>query len=148
MRSWSRKALLWQAVGTLCYLAGLLVFVAVVIGVFLAPPENSLANLNAGHTPVLVASTAFIVIGRLISYKYGLQNGLSGAVREYQGRPEKTKLEELGYVIPPENEGSDRGLERKLSLEGDDLTVACTECGAKNDPDYRFCADCSAELPD
>jgi len=106
MRSWSRKALLWQGVGILCYLAGLLVFVSVVIGVFLAPPQNSLANLSSGHVPILIASVALIVAGRLISYKYGVQNGLSGAVREYHGRPEKSKLEELGYVIPPENEGT------------------------------------------
>jgi hypothetical protein len=148
MRSWSRKALLWQGVGILCYLAGLLVFVSVVIGVFLAPPQNSLANLSSGHVPILIASVALIVAGRLISYKYGVQNGLSGAVREYHGRPEKSKLEELGYVIPPENEGSEGGLERKLSLEEGELTVACNECGAENDPDYRFCGNCSAELPD
>jgi len=148
MRSWSRKALLWQAVGTLCYLAGLLVFVSVVIGVFLSPPENSLANFSSGHVPVLVVSTILIVAGRLISYKYGLQDGLSGAVREYRGRPEMSKLEELGYVIPPENEGGEGGLERELTLEDGELTVACNECGTENDPDYRFCANCSAELPD
>lgn len=148
MRPWSRKELLWQAVGTLCYLAGLLVFVAVVIGVFLSPPENSLANLSADHVPVLVVSTVFIVAGRLISYRYGVQSGLAGAVREYHGRPEKTKLEELGYVIPPENEGGDGGSDRKLSLEEGEIAVACDECGAKNDPDYRFCGNCSAELPD
>ncbi len=26
-------------------------------------------------------------------------------------------------------------------------TVTCPECGAGNDPEYRFCRDCVAELP-
>lgn len=146
MRSSTRKALLWQGVGMLCYLAGLLVFVMVAIGVFLSPPENSMANLSPSHTPVLTVCAGLIVVGRLISYKYGVEDGFTGAIREYRGRPKKTKLEELGYVIPPENEGGEAGLEQKLSFEEGEVTVACNECGAENDPDYRFCGNCSAEL--
>lgn len=26
-------------------------------------------------------------------------------------------------------------------------TVTCPECGADNDPEYRYCRDCVAELP-
>jgi hypothetical protein len=30
---------------------------------------------------------------------------------------------------------------------GDDAVVACSECGAANDAEYRFCRQCVAELP-
>jgi len=148
MRSSTLKSLLWQGAGMLCYLSGLILFVMVVIGVFLSPPENSMANLSASHTPVLTACAVLIVAGRAISYRYGVEDGLAGAIREYRGRPEKTKLEELGYVIPPESESGEPGLEQKLSFEEGAVTVTCNECGAENDPDYRFCGNCSTELPD
>jgi len=143
-----RKALVWQVVGGLCYLVGMVVFLSVAIGVFMAPPTNSLANLSTSHTPALLGSAVLLVVGRLISYRFGTESGLTDAIRERHGHPDKSKLEELGYVIPPESEDGGGSGEPQFSFETGELTVACRECGAENDPDFRFCGNCSAELPD
>lgn len=33
------------------------------------------------------------------------------------------------------------------SSSDDDEVCLCARCGAENDPDYRFCRNCIAELP-
>lgn len=46
-----------------------------------------------------------------------------------------------------------RGREAATRADGtaeeaqEDVLLQCTECGATNDPGYRFCRNCVAELP-
>jgi len=39
------------------------------------------------------------------------------------------------------------GRGRSSGGRGDDVTVECLECGTENEPGYRYCRECVAELP-
>lgn len=142
MRRSTWRLLLWQGLGLLCYVAGMLLFLVVAIGVFLAPPENSLSNLSVDHLPFILASLVLIVLGRVISWKYG-GGSMLGGFRPDQ--PETSPLEDLGYRVPSEStDDSDTG----FRYEDGEMTIVCPECGTENDPDYTYCRDCSAQLPE
>lgn len=65
----------------------------------------------------------------------------SGRV-EY-GEPEPSRLEELGYRVPPESEATPAPT---TTYEDGTVYHLCEECGAKNEFDYNYCRECSAEL--
>lgn len=146
MRPSFRKMLLWHGVGLLCYLAGMLLFLVVAVSVFLAPPENSLANLTTGHMAILLGSIVLLVVGRVMSWKGGGGAGMMGGIQTIrEQRPDQSKLEELGYQMPastsdtPDADGAG---------EDDAGTITCSECGATNEPTFRYCSNCSARLPE
>lgn len=142
MRPTTRKTLLWQGIGLLFYLAGMALFLIVAVGAYLAPPENSLENLALGDMLFVGLAIALIVAGRAITWKFGADaSGVEGLrPGEAEQSPEQSRLQELGYHVPPESTEDDAPLR-----EGD---VVCPECGTENDGDFTYCANCSAELPD
>lgn len=142
-----RRRLLLQGLGLLCYLVGLVVFLFVVVSAYLAAPDEPFAGLTTGQLLSLAGGVFLIVGGRLISWKFGgkhvLRRGAGGPL--LGGQPDKSRLEELGYHIPPdENERPDSS----FAFENGEVYVVCTECGTKNDSEFDFCRECSAELPD
>lgn len=147
MRKSLWKSFLWQIVGLLFYLAGMLLFLIVAINVYLAPPANSLENLSGGDMISLLISVGLIVIGRAIAWKFGGGVSISsmyggGVMRR---GPEQSQLEQMGYKLPTvdsEQETSD-----VVSEDGEGLLV-CPKCGTHNERDYRYCSKCSSELPD
>jgi len=148
MRRSFRKALLWQVVGLGLYLLGMLVFLVVALGAYMAPPENSFANFSGGHMAALLVSIALIVSGRVVSYKLGGESTVAGGLSQrIRPEPKQNKLQELGYKMPPDpSESESDGLD--FSYEDGELKTVCGECGAENDPDFKFCGNCSSELPD
>lgn len=42
--------------------------------------------------------------------------------------------------------GDSQGLAPAAPDDGDRDAVQCSECGAENDPGYRYCRDCVADL--
>mgnify|MGYP000141508312 CR=1 FL=1 len=146
MRKSLRKALLWQGVGLLFTTAGMLIFLVVAVNVYLAPPANSLENMAAGDITVIVLSVALLVIGRVVAWKFGDDSGPLGTIDRIRNpQPEQSRLEELGYRMPPE-ESPDS--DPDTVYEDGELVVRCPECGAKNETGFDYCGDCSARLPD
>lgn len=127
------KALGWQVLGLGLSIVGLLVFLVVIVGVFLSPPRNSLANLSTDQLPFVLSSIVLIVAGNLISWRFG---GARDAVGPHGGGRDPSSveatLEDLGYEVP---------------ADADEDAVVCVECGTVNEVGYTFCANCSAELP-
>jgi hypothetical protein len=137
-----RRTLVWQALGMACYLLGIVLFLLVAVEVFLGGPEPSLASVSGVDTALMAIGVALIIVGQLINWKRGgAKAGSMGSPMESFGNaPKKTRLEELGYHLPPESSG--------YAYEDGDVYVVCENCGAKNDDEFRFCGGCSAELPD
>jgi hypothetical protein len=57
--------------------------------------------------------------------------------------PDPSPLEELGYRVPTEVDPESR---RRTTYEDGTVYRRCEECGAKNEVDYAYCGECSAEL--
>lgn len=146
MRQSLRTALLWQAVGLLFTTTGMLVFLFVAVNVYLAPPANSLENMAAGDIAAIVLSVALLVTGRAVAWKFGGDDGPLGTIDRIRNpQPEQSRLEELGYRMPPE-ESTDSDSDHVY--EDGELVVRCPECGAKNESGFDYCGECSARLPD
>lgn len=147
----TRNRVLWQGVSVLLYLAGLVSFLVVAVGAFLAPPEQSFANLTTVDLAVIVASLGMLVAGRLVGWRYGF--GAEGMTRghvaesmpRFRNPPEPTKLEELGYRVPPEPEEE---VESNYAYEDGEVYVVCRDCGEQNETGFDYCSRCSAELPE
>ena len=146
MRQSLRKTLLWQGIGLLFYLAGMGLFLVMAVSVFLAPPQNSLANLTTGDMLLGMVSVGLLVVGRVLSWKFGGETSPMGAVTRIRGQgADQSKLEELGYQIPPEDSGNpDSG----VMYEDGTVYVQCSECGAKNEQQFEYCNNCSSQLPE
>jgi hypothetical protein len=145
MRKSLRKQLIWQGAALLSYFVGMILFLVVVMRV-VTSPEQSLATLTTGDVTALVVSVFFLGVGGLLSWKSGgtVGSGMGPIQMEPTQGPEQSKLEELGYQMPPddpdESEPTTRG-----AVGHDD--VRCPECGATNDRSFTYCKQCSSELP-
>jgi hypothetical protein len=140
-----RNTLLWQVVGTLCYLAGMLLFLFVATSVFLAAPENSIENLTGGDVTLMLVGLFLVILGSVINRRYGDEHGIGGwatGTVQDQGSDQST-LEELGYTIPAEPSNA----ETARSAELDENTVRCPKCGATNEQEFSYCKNCTARLP-
>ena len=148
------RTILWQGLGLLCYLGGMIVFLVVGLDVYFAEPTGSLENMTTTHLSFFLVSLVLIVLGGGIMHKHG--GGLGGMIGGFggfgmsggtsaadQAGPEKSRLEELGYVLPPEE--SDTPSVEAEPVE--DNEVRCPSCGEINEAGYRFCGNCSAQLP-
>ena len=146
MRASLRKALLWQGIGLLFTMAGMLVFLVVGVNVYLSPPANSFENVATGDMALLVVSVALLLTGRVVAWKFGGEDGpLATIDRVRNPQPEQSRLEELGYRIPPE-ESADTETEHRVDHDG--AVVQCPECDATNEIGFDYCGECSARLPD
>lgn len=145
MRRPMLKSLLWQVLGVLFYLGGMLLFLFVAVNVFLSPPENSLENLSSGHVAWILVSLVLLVTGRLISWRFGAERSLSRGIQgSIMGNDrDASRLRNLGYNVPAET--SD---EQEFTYDDGDVYVVCSRCGTKNEQGYSYCSDCSAELPE
>lgn len=138
--------LMVHAVGLLFYLGGMLLFLSVVVGTFLNTSREATGDELVGSLPILLVSIALIVMGRVISWKYGDErSGLLTWATPMEGEPEQSKLGQLGYQLPPE---TDTDEQTPFEYADGTVRVICTECGEKNSGDFRFCSNCSAELPE
>ena len=146
MRQSLRKTLLWQGIGLLFYLAGMGLFLVMAVSVFLAPPQNSLANLTTSDMLLGMVSVGLLIMGRVLSWKFGGETSTMGAVTTIRSQgPNQSKLEELGYQIPPEDSGNpDSG----VTSEDGTVYVQCAECGVKNEQQFEYCNNCSSQLPE
>lgn len=146
MRDSLRKQLVWQGAALLCYFVGMVLFLVVVIGV-VTSPEQSLATLTTGDVSILVVSVLLLGVGGLLRWKSGeiVGSGMGPIQQSLKRGPEQSKLEELGYQIPPEQpeESEPTGDE---AVGGTD--IRCPECGARNDRSYTYCKNCSNPLPE
>lgn len=151
MRPSLRNTIVWQVLGLLAYFLGVVLFLSAAMDLFFRAPGRSIGSMTTGHVLVFALSVVFIVGGRVVSWKLGGEREMSplgGQLNPFgQQAPEQTRLEELGYVMPPEATGEDDA-GSDYAYEDGEVYVVCSECGAKNDGDYRFCHDCSAQLPD
>lgn len=155
------KPYLWQVVGLLFYLFGMLLFLVVAIDVFTSPPENSIENLSNEHLLPIGLSVLLFVIGRLISWRFGanLAVGAFGAGLPGQAgnqisqneHPDQTVLEKYGYYHrPADSDEEKRELDEVAEFvrDRDANAVYCEECGTANDREFDYCGNCAAELPE
>lgn len=147
MRPARKRTLFWQGVGWLCYLGGLGLCLFTAVGVYLAEPSGSFQNVTTVDVVVLVWGIAMIVGGRLVTAKAGPSTEM--VVTPFGGigdrHPEQSRLEELGYHIPPE--GNDEP-QSGFAYEDGEVMVVCEECGEPNESDFDFCRTCSTRLPE
>ncbi|WP_181685049.1 DUF7577 domain-containing protein [Halorhabdus salina] len=145
MRESLRKQLIWQGAALLSYFAGMLLFLVVVLRV-VGSPDLSLAALTTGDMVALVVSVILFGLGGLLSRKSGGSVGSGmGPIQMAQNQgPEQSKLEELGYQIPPEQ--PDESESTGDGPSGHD-EVRCPVCGARNDRSFTYCKQCSSDLP-
>jgi uncharacterized protein YacL len=142
----TRTAVLWRIAGFACYAVGLILSVLTVVNAYFAPPASSFANVSLSHIVGLFASLLLIAVGRTISWKYGdeVDAAVESTANPWQ-KPQQSRLEELGYHIPPEeSEQVDQG----YAYEDGEVFVVCRECGEENEPGFEFCGNCTARLPD
>jgi len=154
MRSTQKRALFWQGVGWLCYLLGVVLCVFTAVGVYFASPSGSLENVTSIDIGILFVGLGLIVSGRVVAVRRGgspepVSGPMGGSVGRSVGvlrnkPPEQSKLEELGYHIPPEDDDQ----ERDFAYEDGELRIVCEECSERNDSDFEFCRNCSARLPE
>jgi len=149
MRQSLRKSLLWQGVGLLFYLAGMILFLVVAVDAFFGPGD-AVGPVTTGHIVAMLVSLALLLTGRAIGWKLGGDvggdpgvGGTLGAIRNRN--PNQSKLEELGYQMPPE-ESDDRSSD--TVYEDGEVYVRCSECGEKNERGFDYCGNCSGKLPD
>lgn len=137
---------MWQGVSLLCYLVGLVLFMVVAGSVFLAPPEYSLENMQTIHLVAMLVGVVLIVVGKAVGWQFGLGGeSMANSMANLRNPPEQSKLEELGYRVPkepPRDSGS------KYTYEDGTVYTVCSECGARNENEFKFCNNCSAELPE
>lgn len=145
--SLQNRPFLWYVLGTCCYLAGLLLFLATFLSVYVAPPENSLSNFAPAHGIGMAGSVALLILGKAIVWKFGtLPLGRSRLLDRVLDRgPDESRLQALGYNVPPEESHED---ERGYGYESGTVYLQCPDCGMRNDPEYTYCGNCSSELPD
>lgn len=156
MRESTLKQFAWQLVGLLFYLAGMVFFLIIVISVFVNEPDDPVAALAGDHLPLLLMSMVLILLGRVISWKFGtgLNVGAFGS-GNFQSpgvgpgtndRPDETVLEQHGYYHSPRetDDDEDDGIP---PYEPEKSGIRCESCGTTNDPEYDYCGNCAAELP-
>lgn len=148
------KNLLWQLLGVLCYLAGMLVFLVLIVDIYLSPPTNSIENLSSGHTPYFAVSLLLIVLGRYVSYRFGAEIGL-GAMGSggYHSQPHsrsdtqsqaQSVLQKYGYRDSSEPDTDDMPYE----YEDGEVYITCPQCGTRNEQEFDYCENCAAQLPE
>lgn len=139
------RSIFWQAIGGGCYLLGLVVFLLTFVGVYFAPPANSLANLAPVHGAGMGVGVGLLLLGKAITWRFGEGDPTGGRLPGdlFDTGPDRNRLQELGYNVPPDEEDP-----APHGYEDGEVYLRCPDCGKRNDTDYRFCANCSAELPD
>lgn len=141
------KWLLLNGAGVVLYLVGVLIFIFTAISVYLGSPANSFENFSSAHFAVMMVSLGLLVAGRIVVWKFGgrREGSIGSAWSPVSRAPEKTPLEELGYQVPPEetNHGG-----AGFTYEDGEIYIVCEECGANNDPEFTYCSECSAKLPE
>lgn len=148
------KNLLWQLLGVLCYLVGLLVFLVLIVDIYLSPPTNSIDNLSSGHAPIFAVSLLLIVIGRYVSYRFGSGVGFEAvASGGYHSQPHsqsdtqsraQSVLQKYGYRDSSDPETD----ELPYEYEDGEVYITCQECGTRNEQEFDYCENCAAELPE
>ncbi len=147
------RTVLLQGVGLLFYLAGMLLFLVIAIDVYLSEPAHSLENFETVHGAYMLVSLVLIIAGGAVMQKFGgAMTGMGGWLNgtgmmwgggQVRQEPRQSALEQLGYTLPPEDE--ETAIE---DMPVDDGMVRCPECGETEEAGYRYCAHCSARLPD
>lgn len=147
MRRSVLKSVLGQVGGLLFYLAGMVLFLFVMLDVFRSPPTNSIENLSAEHMGPLLLSVILIVTGRAISWKFGGDFTMTAVYHgaSLRSGPQESRLEQLGYNLPPEESENRRS---SFGYDDGEVYVVCSECGTRNETGYSYCSNCSAELPE
>lgn len=151
MRPSRRTKLLGAVASSFLYLTGLVLVLVVAVDLYFAVSADATAEFTAADAFFLLFGVALILVARWVGTRYGVDvdvfsrtvSDTVGGVRNQP--PEPSKLEQLGYRVPPEpTDASDR----TTAWEDGTLYRVCGECGANNDTDYEYCRECSAPLPD
>ena len=157
MRPDQRSRLMWGVVGAILYLIGLLGAILVIITAWLAEPSGSFETMGAADLMLVLVFLVITVAGRAITWKRGGGgHGMTGlsmfgtesvqtSISPSRNGPDQSPLEDMGYHIPPEAKGEDSP--SRVAREGGELRIVCPQCGAKNEPGFSYCAECSGSLP-
>lgn len=139
------RRLLWQVVGIICYLGGLVLFLVVAVDVYTAPPEGSFENLSLHHLALIGASVVLMVASGGILFAHrnvpigmiGPHHGVGGTRDSPGSRRSEDPLDQFPTDPPDDPQPS-----QPDSGPG----VRCPTCGVTNEEGYRFCRSCSSDL--
>ena len=133
-----RNQLLWAGVALLSYLIGSFGFLAVVFSAGLFESGVSAEALSAADMAWILVCVALFALGGYATWRIRRTN-----------RPEPSPLPSQ-FRSGPSADGtrpeSPPDPDPAAGPSSDDAAVRCPECGARNDPGYTFCRNCSAKL--
>lgn len=132
---WTRA--LWAGVATLCYLGGVLAFLAVVVGTGVVGPGPGLESMTTADYATLLASVGLFLAGgyAMRRMRQPVEPDRSTLPSQFQRGPGTSQPDlEATPEIAGESDGSD--------------VVRCRNCGTENDTGFTFCGNCSSELPE
>lgn len=151
MRPSRRTKLLGAVASSFLYLLGIVLVLVVAVDLYYAVRVDATAEFTAADAFFLLFGAALIVAARWVGTRYGIgvtavPDSFTGSIRRARNQPpEPSKLEQLGYRVPPEPTDAS---ERTTAWEDGTLYRVCDECGANNETDYEYCRECSAPLPE
>lgn len=131
---WNRT--LWAGVAILCYLTGVLAFLAVIVGAGVIGTGPGMGSLTAADYATLLASVSLFVAGG-----YAMQRVRRPIHPDQSPLPSQFRRGPGPSRLDPEQV-------RKTTVEPTRADVVrCPDCGAENDAGFTYCGNCSSELP-
>jgi|GEM_PF-1303998 len=142
MRRSTWTALL-ETVSVLLSVAGAVLVLVVAFRGHLVIGSDSLGGPVVVELGLLAGSVVLFVLARRVSPGLVEELTLDPHTRVGRHEPDPSKLEQLGYRVPPETAGESR---RSVAYEDGTLYRVCPACEARNETDFDYCGRCSTKL--
>lgn len=138
--------LLGQVFGLLLHFLGLFLFIIVVVQLFFPGPDRSVETVTDTHVAWMAVGIVLLVGGRLVTWRFGTSGDPLTAIQDAVGGEDSkhSRLRDLGYRLPADQDDE----EDDYAYVDGSVYLVCRDCGTRNQREYSYCSNCSAELPE